>query len=45
MCKITKITDNKWHVQLAQDDQGISSGQFAVFYDNNQCLGSGVIKN
>ena len=30
-------------VILATQDQGIASGQFAVFYDRDVCLGSGVI--
>lgn len=32
----------RW-VQLAQDDQGIAYGQFAVFYDGLRCLGSARI--
>jgi len=32
------------HVQLSEDDQGIAPGQFAVFYDGNRCLGSGIIQ-
>lgn len=31
-------------VRLAERDQGIASGQFAVFYDKYVCLGGGVIK-
>lgn len=30
-------------VSLAQQDQGIAPGQFAVFYDGEVCLGAGVI--
>jgi tRNA-specific 2-thiouridylase len=30
-------------VALATDDQGLSPGQFVVFYDSEVCLGSGVI--
>ena len=45
VCDVTQVDDSTWHVQLHEDDQGIASGQFAVFYDNDRCLGSGVIKN
>lgn len=31
------------HVTLSHDDQGLASGQFAVFYDGDVCLGAGTI--
>jgi len=31
-------------VQLPERDQGIAAGQFAVFYDEQMCLGCGVIE-
>jgi len=31
------------HVELEQRDKGLAPGQFAAFYDDNVCLGSGVI--
>lgn len=30
-------------VQLSANDQGIAPGQYAVFYDGDTCLGSGII--
>lgn len=43
----TKISFNKAKTQallkLNKNDQGIAPGQFAVFYDKDICLGSGVI--
>lgn len=37
------LDDGRVSVKLAQRDQGIAPGQFAVFYDNDVCLGSGII--
>lgn len=43
-CILEKLDNNKYKVTLEARDQGIAAGQFAVFYDNNICLGCGVIE-
>lgn len=35
--------DGTYRVQLAERDQGLAEGQYAVFYEGTQCLGGGVI--
>lgn len=42
-CKIKKIDHDIFEVKLNENDQGIAPGQFAVFYDGELGLGSGVI--
>jgi len=42
-CKLLLNNENAGTVQLLSRDQGIAPGQFAVFYDGERCLGSGVI--
>jgi tRNA-5-taurinomethyluridine 2-sulfurtransferase len=40
---LDKIEEDYFKVKLNRPDQGIASGQFAVFYDEEKCLGGGVI--
>jgi tRNA (5-methylaminomethyl-2-thiouridylate)-methyltransferase len=42
-CSLEINPDNTVAIKLASRDQGIAPGQFAVLYDGNHCLGSGVI--
>lgn len=43
-CRITFENENLLKVKLNKKDKGIASGQFAVFYKDELCLGGGVIK-
>lgn len=36
--------DQRAQIHLAEHDQGIAPGQFAVFYEGTHCLGSGIIE-
>jgi tRNA-specific 2-thiouridylase len=42
--KLTWTSDVQVEVGIDSKDQGIASGQFAVFYDGEYCLGGGMIK-
>ena len=37
------LENGRLEVLLAEKDQGLAAGQFAVFYDGEYCLGGGVI--
>lgn len=43
-CKIAWHNDGSAIIKLAERDQGIAPGQFAVLYDGNRCLGGGIIE-
>ncbi len=43
-CVIDFVEDDLLKVKLSELDQGITPGQFAVFYDGEYCLGGGVIR-
>ena len=42
-CRVHKGKDSLYSVQLDEPDQGVASGQFAVFYDDDECLGGARI--
>ncbi len=42
-CKINFLDEKIAEVKLDKQDQGIAAGQFAVFYNDDLCLGGGVI--
>jgi tRNA-specific 2-thiouridylase len=42
-CELEIMHDGTGLVKLATHDQGLAAGQFAVFYDGEYCLGSGMI--
>jgi tRNA U34 2-thiouridine synthase MnmA/TrmU len=44
-CTIVAIQADGIQIKLHANDQGIAAGQFAVLYDGQACLGSGVISN
>lgn len=43
-CEIRPLGDRRWEVTLCEKDQGIASGQSAIFYEGEICLGGGVIE-
>lgn len=42
-CTATALSNNSMHIKLTQQDQGIAPGQFAVLYNQDRCLGAGII--
>jgi tRNA-specific 2-thiouridylase len=42
-CTVNYDEKDKVFVTISERDQGIAAGQYAVFYDGDVCLGSGVI--
>jgi tRNA-specific 2-thiouridylase len=43
-CQLLLSNEHTGKVILESHDQGLASGQFAVFYDGDYCLGSGMIE-
>ena len=41
---VNYLDDGRIEINLPENDQGISAGQYAIFYDNGYCLGGGVIE-
>jgi len=39
----TEENEDALVVHLSEDDQGLAAGQFAAFYSEHSCLGSGII--
>lgn len=44
-CELELTNSKQGSVKISAQDQGISPGQYAVFYQNNLCLGSGIISS
>jgi tRNA-specific 2-thiouridylase len=42
-CTISQINEKNYCVKLADKDQGIAPGQYAVFYERDLCVGQGII--
>jgi len=42
--QVLPATNNRWQVLFTEPQRAISPGQFAVFYENGQIIGSGIIE-
>lgn len=43
-CQIRAFPQGMWRVKLDRKEAGVASGQFAVLYDGEECVGGGTIQ-
>ena len=43
ICNIDVLSKDKIHIKFDEPQFAITPGQFAVLYDNDECLGGGII--
>ena len=43
-CRLIALAADRWRVDMSRPDTGVAPGQYAIFYDDDICLGGGVIQ-
>lgn len=43
-CRLQRVEEDGWEVELDSPDPGVAAGQFTVFYEGETCLGSAVVE-